>query len=91
MGEGDTNGAFGKIPQNWNGISRFVKQSDVSKKSLTREIMFYFCGGLPKVPLASPSVHFSLTKRFIGEKGPFIKINHWGKMSTHNIVSNILC
>ena len=33
--EGDTKGPFGKLPQNWNGVSRFVKHSDVTKEYLT--------------------------------------------------------
>ena len=35
MDEGDTKGTFGKRPQNWNCISRFVKHSDVTKEFLT--------------------------------------------------------
>ena len=43
-----------KQPQKWNGLFRFVKDSDATKESL-RDMPFHFCGGLPKVLLLAPS------------------------------------
>ena len=59
MDEGDTKGTFGKLPQNWNGISRFVEHSDVAQESLTGDtvpVLRWFAKGALSISL----VHFSL-------------------------------
>ena len=53
MERGDTKGTFGKPPQNWNGISRFVEHSNVTKEYLTGDTV-PVCGGFSKLPLVSP-------------------------------------
>ena len=59
MDDGDTKGTFVKPPQNWNGIARFVEQSDVTKGSLTGDtipVLRWFSKGDFRISL----VHFSL-------------------------------
>ena len=63
MDEGDTKGTFGKLPRNWNGISRFVKDSDGTKESLTGDtvaFLWWFSKGAFSISL----VHFSLDSVF---------------------------
>ena len=81
--ERDTKGTFGKPPQNWNGISRFVvRYSDVTKGSLTVNtfpVLWWFSKGAFSVSL----VHFSMVYTLSFMK-VFISFNKSGWFTVSN-------